>query len=62
VFQLDQLFRADFAEERVARLNLDWPASSPPGRARLALGRWLIRVGDRLATEPCRQGELSLRA
>jgi hypothetical protein len=59
----DQQARTELAENRMAHLKLDWPTASPPSRARLALSRWLIHAGDRLAPEPCRpRPELSSRA
>ena len=57
----DQQARTEAAEDRLTDLKLDWQAAPPPSRTRLALSRWLIRAGDRLAPEPCRPG-LSSRA
>lgn len=47
----DYEFRAKFAQDRVARLSRDWPTVAPRRRVRLALGRWLIGAGRRLASE-----------
>ena len=58
---LDQQFRSDLHLDHVTLLKLDWPAE--PSRTRLAVSRWLIRAGDRLAPDPCPpQRELSFRA
>ena len=63
MFAYDHQFRSDLHRDRVTLLRLAWPAASSPGKVRLALSRWLIRTGDRLAPDPCpSQRELSFRA
>jgi hypothetical protein len=47
----DVHFRREFAQDRMARLSRDWPSVPPRRRVRLALGRWLIGAGRRLAPE-----------
>ena len=47
----DYEFRTQFAQDRFARLSRDWPTVAPRRRVRLALGRWLIGAGRRLAPE-----------
>jgi hypothetical protein len=48
----DHQTRIDLAHEHVDRLHDDWSTASTP--ARHVVGRWLIRVGRRLAPEPRR--------
>jgi hypothetical protein len=45
----DYEFRRQFAQDRLARLSRDWSTGAPRRRVRLALGRWLIGAGRRLA-------------
>jgi hypothetical protein len=47
----DYEFRTQAAKYHVARLSRDWPTVAPRRRVRLALGRWLIGAGRRLAPE-----------
>lgn len=47
----DHDFRAQAAADHVASLSRDWPRASSSRRVRLALGRWLIGAGRRLAPE-----------
>jgi hypothetical protein len=51
----DYQIRSELAHEHVTQLQLDWQASeSPLGRARYALGGWLIRLGYRVSPD-CRR-------
>jgi hypothetical protein len=44
--------RAAAVRDLTARLSSDWSPVPPRRRVRLALGRWLIGAGRRLAAEP----------
>ena len=46
---LDHQTRIDLAHAQIDRLHDDWGTASSP--ARHVLGRWLIRVGRRLAPD-----------
>jgi hypothetical protein len=45
----DHRTRMEMAQAQVDRLHDDWGAASTP--ARQVLGKWLIRLGQRLAPE-----------
>jgi hypothetical protein len=47
----DYEIRTQAAKDRMASLDRDWPSVPPRRRVRLALGRWLIGAGRRLAPE-----------
>jgi hypothetical protein len=47
----DHDFRTQAAADHLASLSRDWPRVPPRRRVRLALGRWLIGAGRRLAPE-----------
>lgn len=47
----DHEFRTQAVRDRMTSLSRDWPTVPPRRRVRLALGRWLIGAGRRLAPE-----------
>ena len=46
----DHQTRIEMANAQIDRLHEDW--GSVPGPARRTLGTWLIKLGERLASEP----------
>jgi hypothetical protein len=47
----DYEFRTQAVKDQMTSLSRDWPSVPPRRRVRLALGRWLIGAGRRLAPE-----------
>ncbi len=45
----DHQTRIELAQQQIDRLHADWGASAA---TRNAFGKWLIRLGERLAREP----------